>query len=678
MLSLYVFIPLIEVVFCVTLLVLLQIRGKPHVARKPFSLFLIGMGLWGLFIFMMRLSSSAGSALFWEKLVFVAILNAALFFYWFTIGLTGIRPGRWIHYPLHILYFVSMCLIPTGLVVGGMQMMWYGKAPVVGLLFPFYVVCVYAPLVISLVVLLKHNRQSRIVDEKIRTHYIVAGLVAMFIGGTTDYLPAVGVSMYPLGIIGNILFCVMATVAMLRYDLLEMKVILRRGIAYSLGSMFLLGVLGGLILLLGSVFQGAFNPVSLTVTIISVFIAGIAIAVFQPILPRFQGMVDRWFFRQRYDYLQALRRFTRETRGIIDLKQLASSLVTAVANAMQSRNVYLLLPSDANGGFITYSYYGQHHGKRLSLPSGSLLIQTMKYDDNPIDANDLNVIPALSALPVDEEQMLLRNQIELLLPLNNESQLAGILLIGRKFSGEHYSNEDRRLLQTISHEVAASIENARVYESMQTKHGQLLEAMDGVIHAMSLVVETRDPYTAGHQRRVADLACAIGEEMGLSEWQIKGIYITGLLHDVGKLVVPAEILTKPGKLNHSEFSIIQSHPQVGYSILERIEFPWPVRQAILQHHERLDGSGYPEGVSGEHIILEARILGVADVVEAMSSHRPYRPSLGLDNALEEISRGRNVLYDPSVVDACLKLLQKAGGDFERLLDDSQFRVLSSV
>lgn len=676
--SLYVFIPLIEVVFCVTLLVLLQIRGKPHVARKPFSLFLIGMGLWGLFIFMMRLSSSAGSALFWEKLVFVAILNAALFFYWFTIGLTGIRPGRWIHYPLHILYFVSMCLIPTGLVVGGMQMMWYGKAPVVGLLFPFYVVCVYAPLVISLVVLLKHNRQSRIVDEKIRTHYIVAGLVAMFIGGTTDYLPAVGVSMYPLGIIGNILFCVMATVAMLRYDLLEMKVILRRGIAYSLGSMFLLGVLGGLILLLGSVFQGAFNPVSLTVTIISVFIAGIAIAVFQPILPRFQGMVDRWFFRQRYDYLQALRRFTRETRGIIDLKQLASSLVTAVANAMQSRNVYLLLPSDANGGFITYSYYGQHHGKRLSLPSGSLLIQTMKYDDNPIDANDLNVIPALSALPVDEEQMLLRNQIELLLPLNNESQLAGILLIGRKFSGEHYSNEDRRLLQTISHEVAASIENARVYESMQTKHGQLLEAMDGVIHAMSLVVETRDPYTAGHQRRVADLACAIGEEMGLSEWQIKGIYITGLLHDVGKLVVPAEILTKPGKLNHSEFSIIQSHPQVGYSILERIEFPWPVRQAILQHHERLDGSGYPEGVSGEHIILEARILGVADVVEAMSSHRPYRPSLGLDNALEEISRGRNVLYDPSVVDACLKLLQKAGGDFERLLDDSQFRVLSSV
>jgi len=677
-LSLYVFIPLIEVVFCVTLLVLLQIRGKPHVARKPFSLFLIGMGLWGLFIFMMRLSSSAGSALFWEKLVFVAILNAALFFYWFTIGLTGIRPGRWIHYPLHILYFVSMCLIPTGLVVGGMQMMWYGKAPVVGLLFPFYVVCVYAPLVISLVVLLKHNRQSRIVDEKIRTHYIVAGLVAMFIGGTTDYLPAVGVSMYPLGIIGNILFCVMATVAMLRYDLLEMKVILRRGIAYSLGSMFLLGVLGGLILLLGSVFQGAFNPVSLTVTIISVFIAGIAIAVFQPILPRFQGMVDRWFFRQRYDYLQALRRFTRETRGIIDLKQLASSLVTAVANAMQSRNVYLLLPSDANGGFITYSYYGQHHGKRLSLPSGSLLIQTMKYDDNPIDANDLNVIPALSALPVDEEQMLLRNQIELLLPLNNESQLAGILLIGRKFSGEHYSNEDRRLLQTISHEVAASIENARVYESMQTKHGQLLEAMDGVIHAMSLVVETRDPYTAGHQRRVADLACAIGEEMGLSEWQIKGIYITGLLHDVGKLVVPAEILTKPGKLNHSEFSIIQSHPQVGYSILERIEFPWPVRQAILQHHERLDGSGYPEGVSGEHIILEARILGVADVVEAMSSHRPYRPSLGLDNALEEISRGRNVLYDPSVVDACLKLLQKAGGDFERLLDDSQFRVLSSV
>lgn len=191
--------------------------------------------------------------------------------------------------------------------------------------------------------------------------------------------------------------------------------------------------------------------------------------------------------------------------------------------------------------------------------------------------------------------------------------------------------------------------------------------MDGVIHAISLVVESRDPYTAGHQRRVAELARAIAKEMGLSDWQALGVHISGLLHDVGKVAVPAEILSKPGKINHFEFSIIKNHCQVGYEILQRIDFPWPVTRAIFQHHERLDGSGYPQGLYAEDIVMEARILGVADVVEAMSSHRPYRPALGLNSALEEISRASGVLYDAEVVDACLRLLRKNEPAFDRIM-----------
>ena len=664
---LYIMIPLTEVVFCIALLVLLRVRGKRHVARKPFSLFLVSMGLWGFFIFMMRSSSNLVDALFWEKFVFVAILSAALFFYWFTISLTGARPKTQMHYLLHIFYFVSLFLIPTSLVVSGMQMMWYGKAPIVGPLFPPYVLSVYAPIVLGMIILIKHGRKSRVIDEGIRNQYIVAGIIAMFIGGTTDYLPPIGVNMYPLGIVGNILFCVLATVAMLRYDLLEMKVVLRRGIAYSLVSMFLLCVFGSLIFVLNSVFQQALNPVSLTITIVSVFITIIIITVSQPILPKSQRMVDRWFFRERYDHLQTLKRFTRETKDVIDLRQLTSSLVTAVANGMQSRTVYLLLPSRNRGEFTVHSHYGQNHIGRLSFPTSSLLALIIKYKDSPIDVNDIDIIPRLNTLSGGEEQTLLKNQIELLVPLKNKNQLVGVLLLGNKFSGEHYSNEDRRLLLMISGEVAVSIENALAYENMQREHGELQEAMDGIVHAMSLVVEARDPYTAGHQRRVADLARAIAKEMGLSEWQIRGIYIIGLLHDVGKLVVPAEILTKPSKLNQSEFSIVQRHPKVGYDILEMIEFPWPVNQAILQHHERLDGSGYPDGLSGKDIIPEARILGVADVVEAMSSHRPYRPALGLDSALEEISRGRGAVYDSKVTDACLRLFQRKEPLFEKLL-----------
>ncbi len=671
--SLYVLIPLIEFAFCLALLVLLIAKGQHHISRRPFALFLVGMGLWGFFIFMMRSSSSLVDALFWEKFVFVAILSAALFFYRFAISLTGAKPRKQTLYLLYTLYFIFISLIPTGLVVSGMQIMWYGKAPIVGPLFFPYVLYIYTPLVLGLIVLIKHHKQSRILGERTRDSYIITGIIVMFMGGTTDYLPSLGVSMYPLGIIGNIVFCVLATIAMLRYGLLELKLVLRKGVAYSLISMLLLGIFGSLVLLLSHVFQEALSPISLTITIVSVFIIIIIITVFQPLLLMFRRVVDRWFFRERYDHLQDLKRFTGETKDVIDLKQLASSLVTAAANGMQSQAVYLLLPSPKRGNFVIHSSYGQKHIGNLSFPASSLLTLAMKYLNSPIDINDVGVIPALNMLANGEGQALLRNQIELLVPLKTGDKLVGVLLLGNKFSGEHYSTEDRQLLQAVSREVAVSIKNARVYESMQRKHDELQEAMDGIIHAMSLVVETRDPYTAGHQRRVADLACAIAKEMGLLERHIKGIRIVGLLHDVGKLVVPAEILIKPGKLNQSEFGIVKSHPKVGYDILERIEFPWPVNQAILQHHERLDGSGYPDGLSGEDITLDARILGVADVVEAISSHRPYRPALGLGSALEEISKGRDVLYDPKVVDACLRLFQEKGDEFEQLLAAATFK-----
>jgi HD-GYP domain-containing protein (c-di-GMP phosphodiesterase class II) len=191
---------------------------------------------------------------------------------------------------------------------------------------------------------------------------------------------------------------------------------------------------------------------------------------------------------------------------------------------------------------------------------------------------------------------------------------------------------------------------------VQSTLGKLRSAMGGIVQAMAMTVERRDPYTAGHQRRVSDLARGVAVEMALSSHQIDGIRIAGLIHDLGKICVPAEILSKPGQLSEIEHTLIKDHPQVGYEILKEVEFPWPVAQIVLQHHERIDGSGYPAGLCGEDILVEARTLAVADVVEAMASHRPYRPTLGRDMALEEISQNRGVLYDPDVVDACMKLL----------------------
>jgi HD-GYP domain-containing protein (c-di-GMP phosphodiesterase class II) len=170
----------------------------------------------------------------------------------------------------------------------------------------------------------------------------------------------------------------------------------------------------------------------------------------------------------------------------------------------------------------------------------------------------------------------------------------------------------------------------------------------------------RDPYTSGHQARVADIAKEIARQMGLPEEQMQAIHLAGLVHDLGKIRIPAEILSKPSRLNEVEYKLIKMHPQAGYDILKGVDFSWPIAGMVLQHHERMDGSGYPQGLKGDEILPGARILIVADVVEAMSSHRPYRPGLGIDTALAEIVRGRGTHYDPQVVDACVALFKESG------------------
>ena len=207
------------------------------------------------------------------------------------------------------------------------------------------------------------------------------------------------------------------------------------------------------------------------------------------------------------------------------------------------------------------------------------------------------------------------------------------------------------LLQDISEKKRAEEEIRRYVEQLKT-------AFMSTVEVATIMSEMRDPYTAGHERRVAEIAVAIGAELGFDAHRQEGLRVAGHLHDIGKITIPSEILSKPGKLSAIEFRLIQGHAQASYDVLKGVEFPWPVAQVALQHHERMDGSGYPQGLKGEAILLEARIMAVADVVEAMSSHRPYRPGLGIDKALAEIERGRGTAYDADVADACLRLFRE--------------------
>jgi len=253
--------------------------------------------------------------------------------------------------------------------------------------------------------------------------------------------------------------------------------------------------------------------------------------------------------------------------------------------------------------------------------------------------------------------------------LGREGKIYGVMSVSIP---AHFvtDKEEQALFMEAAGDIALGLYSIEIREKMNKQTHDLRQsyqrtkrAMDATIETISKIVEAKDPYTTGHQQRVSQLAVAIAKELNFSKDKVEGIRIASLIHDIGKIGLPTEILSKPIKLSDVEFNLIKEHPQIGYNILKSIDFSYPVAQITLQHHEKLNGSGYPQGLKGDKILLEARILGVADVVEAMSSHRPYRPALGIEKALEEILQNKGILYDPKVVDVCLKLFKEKGFKF---------------
>lgn len=256
------------------------------------------------------------------------------------------------------------------------------------------------------------------------------------------------------------------------------------------------------------------------------------------------------------------------------------------------------------------------------------------------------------------------------IPLRADGKLIGALSIYAAET-DAFDEEEIKLLTELADDLAFGIETLRTRAErdriawQHEHHAEILQkSLEDALHAIAYTVEMRDPYTAGHERRVGTLAVAIAQEMGLAEEKIHGIHLAASVHDLGKIQIPAEILAKPGRLSDIEFMLIKTHPQAGYDILKDVEFPWPIADIVRQHHERLDGTGYPHGLSDGSILLESRIMAVADVVEAMASHRPYRAALGIEVALKEIERGKGSAYDPAVADACLKLFREGRFSFQ--------------
>jgi putative nucleotidyltransferase with HDIG domain len=243
------------------------------------------------------------------------------------------------------------------------------------------------------------------------------------------------------------------------------------------------------------------------------------------------------------------------------------------------------------------------------------------------------------------------------LPLKIGAEVVAVLVIYGAATNA-FDAEELSLLQELADDVAYGLRALRARAEHEALNERWRVSLEATIGALASTVELRDPYTAGHQQRVAKLAVEIATKMGLVPHEIHGLYLAGIVHDIGKITIPAEILNKPGRLSQIEYQLIQGHVQAGYDILKGVDFPWPIAEIVRQHHERLDGSGYPQGLKSDEILKEAKILAVADVVEAMMSHRPYRPALGLAVALAEIEKNSGRFYDPDVVATCREVFDE--------------------
>jgi len=335
----------------------------------------------------------------------------------------------------------------------------------------------------------------------------------------------------------------------------------------------------------------------------------------------------------------------------LDIETVLNYAMATVEEALQAEASAIFEVDNDNGDLYFRLARGERADqvKTLRLKKGEGVAGWVASTGQPVIVPDTEADPRFN--PDLDAKSGFHTRSLLSVPLRHQDRLLGVIQVLNKRPPLEFDQDDLELLTLIAQPIAVALANARAYT-------RLAQVSQQVIKTLSMTVELRDPYTAGHQRRVAQMAVAIAQELGLSQERQESLRIACTLHDIGKIVVPAEILSKPGRINPLEQELVKSHSRVGYEILKEIDFPEEIADMVLQHHERLDGSGYPAGLQGEAISLEARIIAVADVMEAMTFHRPYRPGLGVDKALEEISRERGQVLDAEVVDACCRLFQK--------------------
>jgi HD-GYP domain-containing protein (c-di-GMP phosphodiesterase class II) len=631
------------------------VLGKKPTSRmhQVFAFFSLCVAIWSFGFFMVYVNAgNKETALLWNKFYSIGMVMIPVVYLHFVLIITDTK-SKVLWRICNVSYAVSIAIVltvPTHLFNKDLTLLYWGYSPVRGITGMIYDALYPLLITIGAIQLFRGLKTS----FGHRRAQIKFGILASCIGfglGLTNFLPLYGVRMYPIGHIGNFVANCLIAYSIMKFSFLDMNVIIRKSAVYTVLTGIVAAAYIGVVFFTQSFLQGLTGYTSVYPVIILALIVAIT---FEPTRRNVQLFVDKVFFRKNYEYQKVIMATSEKFRTLISPIEIASCLLDAITEALHPKNAWIMSYDRQSDKYLVVAARSIPAELQVSMAVDrhERLVEQVEHHNRPVWFDDQDEHILRRKVDRDSRNELENLGLNMICPIQGKSGLLAILFLGDRKSGAVFTDNDAELLETLCSQAAFSIENSKLYDDLQASY---LNTVRSLVAAL----EAKDEYTKGHSERVAGYAKSIAVEMGLSDKESQLLYEVSLLHDVGKIGVSEQILNKKSKLSKAEYLHVQSHTTTGEKILSSVESIKDGLSAVRHHHERLNGDGYPDGLSESNIPLTARILAAADAFDAMTTKRPYRKAMTFEEAIDELKAHSCQQFDPQVVRAFIAVLVRS-------------------
>lgn len=627
-------------------------KGPKNRVNQVWAFLSLCLATWSFGTFMLYLSPSALTALVWLKFYNLGLVLIPATFVHFALVFSGAesKQVKRVAGLAYLFSFGFLLLSLTPFFNSGVQRYSWGFYPSPGSLNWIYdVFFLAAPIIVAKLMISDFMNSGP--RKKNQYKYVFLAMIIAFGSSISNFLPIYGNKVYPLGHFGILLTGLIISFAIIKYQLMDISIIIRRSAVYSVLTALVTAAYVAVVFIIQSAFQGLTGYKST----LPVIVVAIVIAIsFEPARRYVQVVIDKLFFRQKYEYQKVLKQASEALHAEVMPSDIGSVVLGTLASTMQVKSAWLMVydSNASNYQVVTAINMVAHARQALRIDPDSALVRYLEKSTEPVWTEDLEANILRRGIDKELRGQFKKSGVTLICPLQGKSGLVGFMFLGEKKSGDAYNHNDIELIATLGKQAGVSIENSRLFDELQASY---LNTVKSLVAAL----EAKDEYTKGHSERVAGYAHAIALEMKLPEKEARLLYEVSLLHDVGKIGVSEQILNKKGKLSKAEFQHIQSHTIIGEKILSNVGSIKDGLSAVRHHHERLNGDGYPDGLSEVSIPLNARILAVADSYDAMTTKRPYRNAMTKREAIQELKDCSGQQFDTKVVRAFISVIMQS-------------------